>query len=459
MRFTTWITGALVGAGLAVAGPAMAQEKLTVWWVKGFYKAEDDALFAAIKKFEEKNKGIKVELSQYPVQDMIPKTVSALDSGSPPDVAYADVYDFQVTAKWAYDGKLEDITSVIDPIRARFEPHALSTTFLYNDQTKSRAYYAFPIKQQTMHIQYWKDMLAEAGFKESDIPTTWKEYWNFWCDKVQAGYRQKTGNRGFGIGMPLGVDSSDSFYSFLTFMDAYNVKLVNDSGKLLVDDPAVRQGLMNALSDYSSVYSKGCSPPSSTSWKDPDNNVAFHNKTTVLTHNATISIAAKWLDDMNNATLTDAQRATAKANYTEKIATAGFPNKPDGSKMVYRAAVKTGVIFKDAKNKAAAKKFVAFLLDEANLTPYVEGSLGRWFPVTKQAQQSPFWKSDPHRLAVYNQFMNGTTPFEFTKNYKFTVLNNENVWAKAMNRILNEKVPVDKATDELIARIKAVATN
>jgi multiple sugar transport system substrate-binding protein len=459
MRFTTWITGALVGAGLAAAGPAMAQEKLTVWWVKGFYKAEDDALFAAIKKFEEKNKGIKVELSQYPVQDMIPKTVSALDSGSPPDVAYADVYDFQVTAKWAFDGKLEDITSVIDPIRARFEPAALSTTFLYNDQTKTRAYYAYPIKQQTMHIQYWKDMLAESGYKESDIPKTWKEYWSFWCDKVQAGYRQKTGNRGFGIGMPLGVDSSDSFYSFLTFMDAYNVKLVNDSGKLLVDDPAVRQGLMNALSDYASVYSKGCSPPSSTSWKDPDNNVAFHNKTTVLTHNATISIAAKWLDDMNNATLTEAQRATAKANYTEKIATAGFPNKPDGSKMVYRAAVKTGVIFKDAKNKAAAKKFVAFLLDEANLTPYVEGSLGRWFPVTKQAQQSPFWKSDPHRLAVYNQFMNGTTPFEFTKNYKFTVLNNENVWAKAMNRILNEKVPADKATDELIARIKAVASN
>jgi len=125
--------------------------------------------------------------------------------------------------------------------------------------------------------------------------------------------------------------------------------------------------------------------------------------------------------------------------------------------MVYRAAVKTGVIFKDSKNKALAKQFVAFFLDEANLTPYVEGSLGRWFPVTKAAQQSPFWKADPHRQAVYNQFMNGTTPFEFTKNYKFTVLNNENVWAKAMNRVLNEKVPVDKAVDEMIQRIKVVA--
>ncbi len=458
MQLKKWLIGSLAGAAmLSFGGATMAQEKLTVFWVKGFYKAEDDALFAAIKKFEAKYKTVKVELSQYPIQDMIPKTVAALDSGSPPDVAYADVYDFQVTAKWAFDGKLEDISSVIDPLRSKFEAAALSTTFLYNDATKSRAYYAFPIKQQTMHIQYWKDMLTDAGFKESDIPKTWKEYWSFWCDKVQPAYRSKTGNRGFATGFPMGVDSSDSFYSFLTFMDAHNVKLVSDSGKLLVDDPTVRQGLINALTDYTSVYAKGCTPPSSTSWKDPDNNVAFHNKTIVMTHNATISIAAKWLDDMNNATLTEAQRATAKKNYTELIATAGFPSKPDGSKMVYRAAVKTGVVFKDAKNKTAAKQFVAFMLDEANLTPYVEGALGRWFPVTKTAQQSPFWKSDPHRLAVYNQFMSGTTPFEFTKNFKFTVLNNENVWAKAMNRVLNEKIPVDKAVDEMIARIKAVA--
>ena len=457
MQFKTLLTAALVSAGLVAAGPAFAQEKLVVWWVKGFYKAEDDALFAAIKKFEEKNKNIKIELSQYPIQDTVPKTVAALDSGSPPDVAYSDVFDFQVTAKWAYDGKLLDISSVVDPIRTKFEPAALATTFLYNNANQTRAYYAFPIKQQTMHIQYWKDMLTEAGFKESDIPKDWKGYWDFWCTKVHEGYRKNSGKRGFGTGFPMGVESSDSFYSFLTFMDAYNVKLVNDSGKLLVDDPAVRQGLINAMTDYTSVYTKGCTPPSATSWKDPDNNVAFHNKTIVMTHNATISIAAKWLDDMNNASLTPDQRAAAKKNYTELIATAGFPNKPDGSKMVYRAAVKTGVIFKDAKNKEGAKKFVAFMLDEANLTPYVEGALGRWFPVTKNAQQSAFWKGDPHRLAVYSQFMNGTTPFEFTKNFKFTILNNENVWAKAMNRVLQDKLPVDKAVDEMISRIKTVA--
>jgi multiple sugar transport system substrate-binding protein len=352
---------------------------------------------------------------------------------------------------------LEDISSVINPIRARFAGNTIETTFLLNNKENKRAYYAFPIKQQTMHVQYWADMLTDAGFKESDIPTNWKDYWDFWCSKVQTAHRQKTGQRSFGIGQPMGVDSSDSFFSFLTFMDAYNVKLVNDSGKLLVDDPDVRKGLIAAVTDYTAVYGRGCTPPSSTSWKDPDNNVAFHNKTTVMTHNATISIAAKWLDDMNNAALTPEQRATATKNYKELVKTAGFPNKPDGSKMVYRAAIKTGVIFKDAKNKARAKDFVAFLLQEENLTPYVEGSLGRWFPVTKVGQQSKFWQEDVHRKAVYTQFMNGTSPFEFTKNFRFTQLNNENVWAKAMNRVLNEKVPVDKAVDEMIERIKAVA--
>src|SRR3954454_15518667 len=457
MKTRLVLAAAGMAFGLLAAAPAMAQEKLTVWWVKGFYKAEDDALFAAIKKYEAKHKDVKIELSQYPIQDMIPKTVAALDSGSPPDVAYADVYDFQVTAKWAYDGKLEDISSVIDPLVSRFEPTALSTTFLYNEAAKKRAYYAFPLKQQTMHIQYWKDMLAEAGFKESDIPTGWKAYWDFWCDKVQPAHREKTRKRTYAIGQPMGVDSSDSLYSFLTVMDAYNVKLVDDNGKLTVDDPKVKAGLVNALKDYTSIRTRGCTPPSSTSWKDPDNNVSFHNKTILMTHNATISIAAKWLDDANNPALSAEQRAQAKKNYEELIATAGFPNKPDGSPMVYRAAVKTGVIFANSPHQDLAKQFVAFLLRDENLTPYVEGSLGRWFPVTNKAITSPFWDADKHRKSVRDQFAAGTVTFEFTKNYKFTILNNENVWAKAMSRVVNDKVPVEQAVDEMIARIKQIA--
>src|SRR5215813_7644652 len=451
-----FVAAIVAGGMFAFAGQASAQETLTVWWGKGFYKSEDDALLAAIKKFEDKTK-VKVELSQYAPQDMVPKTVSALEAGTVPDVAYGDVYDFNVTGKWAFEGKLEDLSDILVPMKDKFLPNTLETTYLQNDQAKKRAYYAFPMKQQTMHIQYWIDMLGTAGFKESDLPTGWKDYWSFWCDKVQPAYRQKTGTRIYATGFPMGVDGTDSFYSFLTFADAYNVKLVDDNGKLLVDDPKVRQGLINALTDYTMPYTKGCTPPSSTSWKDPDNNVAFHNKTTIMTHNATISIAAKWLDDANNEALPTDQRAQAKKNYHDLIRTAGFPNKPDGTPMRYRTAVKVGVVFAEAKNKAGAKDFVSFLMQEENLTPYVEGALGRWYPVTKAAQARSFWTEDRHRKSVHDQYASGTVTFEFTKNYKFTILNNENVWAKAMNRVVNEKVPVDKAVDELIARIKQVA--
>src|SRR6476620_21503 len=449
---------AVAAVGLfAATAPVVAQEKkITVWWGKGFYKSEDDALLEAIKKFEAKT-GIKVELSQYAIQDMIPKTVAALDSGTVPDVAYADTYDVQAQGKWAFEGRLEDLSDILLPMKSALAPNTLE--FFFNDTatTEKRSYYGFPLKQQSMHVQIWQDMLEQAGFKQSDIPTKWEDYWSFWCDKVQAASRKATGQRIYAVGQPMGVESTDSFQSFYTFMDAYNVKLVDDDGKLTVDDPKVRDGLIHALKDYTDTYIKGCTPPSSTTWKDPDNNVAFHNKTIVMTHNFTISIAAKWLDDANNPALTPEQRAAGKKAYEEVIITSSFPNKPDGTPIKYRSDVKTGPMFAVAKNKAAGKDIIKFLMQEENLRPYIEGALGRWFPVTTASQQSPWWQADRHRKAVYNQFTGGTTPFDFTKNWKFTILNNENVWAKAMNRVVSEKVPVDKAVDELITRIKQIA--
>ena len=94
-------------------------------------------------------------------------------------------------------------------MKSAFAPNTLETALLYNDQTKKKAYYGFPLKQQSMHVQIWSDMLEQAGFKQSDIPTTWKEYWSFWCDKVQPAYRKASGTRAYGVGQPMGVESTE----------------------------------------------------------------------------------------------------------------------------------------------------------------------------------------------------------------------------------------------------------
>src|SRR3569623_280759 len=168
---------AVAAAGLfAVTAPAFAQQKtITVWWGKGFYRSEDDALRDTIKKFEAKT-GIKVELSQYAILVMIPKTVAALDAGTVPDVAYSDSYDVQAQGKWAYEGKLEALSDIMEPIKDRYVQNTLDASILYNNVTKKMAYYGFPLKQQSMHVEIWNDMREKAGFKLADIPTDWSGY-------------------------------------------------------------------------------------------------------------------------------------------------------------------------------------------------------------------------------------------------------------------------------------------
>src|SRR3989337_3303892 len=100
---------------------ASAQETLVVYFAKGFYPAEDKAVDELIEKFQKKT-GVKVELSRYAPQEMIPKTVAALDSGSPPDMVYGDVFDFQVAGKWAFEGRLEDVSDLINPMKGKFLP-------------------------------------------------------------------------------------------------------------------------------------------------------------------------------------------------------------------------------------------------------------------------------------------------------------------------------------------------
>src|SRR5947208_16452269 len=131
---------AAVAFWFAFALPAAAQETLVVYWTKGFYPQEDKALDDMVAKFEKKT-GVKVELSRYSPQESVPKAVAALDSGSTPDVAYGDVFDFIDAGKWAYEGQLEDLSDILAPMKDKFMPNTLETTYLLNDKTKKRPYY------------------------------------------------------------------------------------------------------------------------------------------------------------------------------------------------------------------------------------------------------------------------------------------------------------------------------
>ena len=77
------LLGTIVAVAIALspAGAARAQDKLVVWWNKGFYEAEDKTIQAAIAKWEQQS-GTRVELSLFSLEDIVTKTVSAVAAGS-----------------------------------------------------------------------------------------------------------------------------------------------------------------------------------------------------------------------------------------------------------------------------------------------------------------------------------------------------------------------------------------
>src|SRR3546814_2627515 len=91
-----------------------------------------------------------------------------------------------------------------------------------------------------------------------------------------------------------------------------------------------------------------------------------------------------------NKAKTEEEKAVAKKNYYELAKTISWPKKPDGKPLPNLVSTKIAVVFADAPNKKRAKEFFAYLLQPENLTPYTEGSLGRWFPGIKEPADGRF---------------------------------------------------------------------
>lgn len=432
---------AIFALGFAVA-LAQGTPTLTIWWNKGYYPEEDEALKRVVAEWE-KESGYKVDLSFYSTEDIPKKVLSAVEAGQPPDIAFSHFADWQLNPKLAWEGKLEDVSDIVAPIKDKYTQGALQSVFLYNNVKKKRSYYAVPIEQQTIHIHYWQDLVAQAGLDEASIPKIWDGFWDYW-KRAQKNLRRK-GKRIYGLGLPMSTGASDTYFVFEQILAAYGAELLDNNGELQIDQPAVREKIIKALDFYTSFYRQHYVPPGAVNWLDPDNNVNFLNHTTVMTPNPTLSIPAS-------------QRSKPDVYYKE-IATVEWPDRPDGTPITYLVSVKSATIFANSRHKEAAKSFLRFLIQPKHLGDYIKGSLGRWFPVMPDLLKDPFWTDpkDPHISVAVRQFTRRPTrPFYQVFNPAYSQVNAENVWGKAIGRVVVDGWSPAKAADEAIARIEQI---
>ncbi|NER80122.1 MAG: carbohydrate ABC transporter substrate-binding protein [Leptolyngbya sp. SIO1D8] len=438
-----------IAACTGASGDNLASESegapvpLRIFWNQGFYPEEDLALQQIVDAWEAET-GISVELTLYSSDDILNQTTVALESGNPPDIVFAHRADYTLQPQWAWEGKLVDVSDVLEPYQDEYSPAALEAAYLYNQQTDKRSYYGVPIEQQTIHIHYWRNLLAEAGLDEAQIPQDWEGFWAFW-QQAQASAQTAIAPDIYGLGLTLSIQGSDTYYFFEQVMDAYDVELFTETGEFQGNDPAVQARLVEVLEWTAQFYQGDYVPKDAVTWLDSDNNVQFLNQATLMTPNPTLSIPASQRED--------------NTLYTEQIVTRAFPNEPDGDPMNYLVSVKQALIFTEAENPEAAKAFLSYLLEPEQLNDYVKGSLGRWFPVMDSALQDPFWQdsADPHVSVAVQQFTQSPTrPFYHAVNAAYSQVQAENIWGQAIGHVVVDGWSAEKAVTEAIAQIQKI---
>jgi multiple sugar transport system substrate-binding protein len=438
----------VLAAALMLASPVAQAADLVVWWEKGFYPQEDEAVREIISVFEQ-DTGTRVALVQPSLDDILSKAEAALDAGQPPDFLWSTTTEGWF-ARWAYQDRLADLTSVLGPVLDLFDPDAIEMSTLLNGKTDRRGLYALPMGRYSNHIHVWSSLLESAGLSLADIPKQWDAFWSFWCDLVQPAVRAALGRDDiWAIGLPMSAQASlDTQDQLFQFQLAYEAPWVGRDGVLRVDEATVRGGLVQAMTSYTAAWRKGCIPPDAVSWDNYANNRSFLDQRVVMTLNTTLSIPGEL-------------RTVRPDDYHRNAATIDWPSGPNGRPLVIDGGVLRAVVFRAGGNPALAGEFVRFLAEEGWLAHWLTFAGDRLLPPMRKLVEQPFWldATDPHRMRSAIQVLTQPhlTDVRVRDNeWRSSRVYEENVWGRAVHRVVTEGITPEQAVDEAIARIKQI---
>jgi multiple sugar transport system substrate-binding protein len=249
----------ILAAMIAMAPLGAKAADLVVWWDEGRYAEEDEAVREIVAAFEQ-DTGKQVELVFQAEEEHPEALAAALAVRQPPDFAFGYLL-INYIGQWAVDDRLVDLGDAGGHFLDLFEPDVLTFMTWRNASTGQKALYGLPMGRTTTHLHVWKSLLERAGFTLADIPKEWAAFWSFWCEEVQPAMRAATGRDDiWGVGLPMSA-ALDTLNGFLPFLAAYDAHYVTPDGRLVIDDPKVRKGIVKAIDSYTAIYRKGCTRP------------------------------------------------------------------------------------------------------------------------------------------------------------------------------------------------------
>ena len=423
----------------------VSKSELNVWWEQGYNLEEDEAIRNIVADWQSET-GDRVKLSFFSTNELIPKVKRAVEVGNPPDLMISPKADRILYPQLAWANKLEDVSDIIEPVKDDYPKNILKAISYINSSQGKRSYHAVPIDQFTIFIFYWQDLLASVGLNARDIPQDWNGFWQFW-QQAQTELKTKRNADIYALGFPLAenMSTTDTYYLFDQILEAYDVSLFDSRGKLQIEHPQVRRGIIQCLDWYARLYQQGYIPPDAVQWTNTSNNSYLLNRQVLMTANSTFSIPATVNRD--------------EEMYFNRLGIVEFPHKPSGATMNYLISIRQAVIFQDSPHKSIAKDFLSYFIQPHIAIKYLKASGNRTKPVRASVWSDSFWQetTDPY-LTTATKILNSnsTRLFSTVTHPAYSQVLAENIWGKALTRVTAERVQSQQAAEEAIARIKAI---
>ncbi len=142
----------------------------------------------------------------------------------------------------------------------------------------------------------------------------------------------------------------------------------------------MKEAAIKALTYPTTAYKEGFIPPSAINWNDADDNNAFHSKTVVM--------------DLDGSISTEVAIIKNQQEYND-IVTMGLALSNDGRPVPSLTGSFCGLIPKGAKNVAAAKEFLKYLIQPKVINELLKTGLGRNLPPMLSVVKNDPWWLDP----------------------------------------------------------------
>jgi multiple sugar transport system substrate-binding protein len=401
--------------------------------------------FKAVVEEYEKASGNKIDFSLVPFAPLMQKIVGALTSGDLPDVMSHDTAPATVIPQNAWNDKLVDLSDVVETQKSQYHPTAILASQYYNNVTKQRRVYYAPYKSAVLPFHIWNSLVEKAGYKLADAPKTWDAFWDFF-KPMQKKLRDQGMRSVYALGLqPTTTGPADGNNMFHHFLIAYGGNgIVTPDGKPHLDDPAVKEAVIKALTYISTAYKEGYVPPGALSWNDADDNNAFHAKQFIAYIDGTIS--------------PEVALYHKKEEYDD-IVTMGLPLDNAGKQIPAQLGVQGPFIPKGAKNVEVAKDFIKYLIQPKVSNEYLKTGLGRWLPAFPDlVKTDPFWldPKDPH-VAAYTRegLLEPTVPGYPVFNPGYAEVNAQQIWGAAEADVIREGMTPQAAAEKALKRIGA----